>query len=69
MQPLPDRAVVLGLLATVGLVFALTFWFVRLSPDPAPPLLWREGPGQAAPKRPGLISAQPTLETVHSAGT
>ena len=34
MTPLPDRTVILGLLATVALCFALVFWFVRISPGP-----------------------------------
>jgi hypothetical protein len=53
MNPLPDRTVILALVATVGLVFALVFWSVRLVPAPQDPMLWREGP---APLRP----AQPT---------
>lgn len=67
MQPLPDRTVVLGLLATIGLVFALTFWLVRLAPSPEPPLLWREGPGQPSPNKPGVISAVPSREAVGAA--
>lgn len=43
MQPLPDRVVVLVLLATVGCCFALVFWFVRLQPGQQP-LQWRQGP-------------------------
>jgi hypothetical protein len=54
MNPLPDRTVILALLVTVGLCFALVFWFVRLQPQPEPPLQWRQGPSarhelQAAP--------------------
>ena len=45
MNPLPDRTVVIGLLATLGVVFALVFWFVRLAPSQEPPLLWRGAPG------------------------
>ncbi|MFZ9753678.1 MAG: hypothetical protein ACO3B3_09015 [Cyanobium sp.] len=52
MTPLPDRTVVIGLLATLGLVFALVFWFTRLSPSQEPPLLWREAPTEQ--RRPGL---------------
>lgn len=48
MNPLPDRVVVLGILITMGLCFALVFWFVRLHPAAAPPLDWR----QPAPQRP-----------------
>jgi hypothetical protein len=57
MNPLPDRTVVIGLVATLGVVFALVFWFVRLAPSQDPPLLWREAPGQRTPTnqpRPGL---------------
>ncbi len=32
MQPLPDRVVVVALVATVGSCFALVFWFLRLQP-------------------------------------
>jgi hypothetical protein len=49
MNPLPDRTVILGLLATLGLVFALVFWFVRLAPSQEPPLLWREPTPQSQP--------------------
>ncbi|MBM5814217.1 MAG: hypothetical protein FJ062_05600 [Cyanobacteria bacterium M_DeepCast_100m_m1_067] len=42
MNPLPDRVVILGLLITLGLCFALVFWSVRLNPRPEPPLQWRE---------------------------
>ena len=49
MNPLPDRTVVIGLVATLGVVFALVFWFVRLSPAPEPPLLWRTPPVQSPP--------------------
>jgi len=31
-EPLPDRVVILGLLATLMLCFALVFWTVRLAP-------------------------------------
>ena len=47
-EPLPDRVVILGLLATLMLCFALVFWSVRLAPGPEQrPLQWREQP--AAP--------------------
>jgi hypothetical protein len=42
MNPLPDRTVILGMLITLGLVFGLVFWFVRLSPSSEPPLQWRD---------------------------
>jgi hypothetical protein len=43
MNPLPDRVVIVGLVATLGLVFALVFWFVRLQPARELPLQWRDG--------------------------
>ncbi|MEB3172235.1 MAG: hypothetical protein VKL97_00045 [Cyanobacteriota bacterium] len=42
-NPLPDRVVIVVLVATIGLCFALAFWAVRLQPA-APPLLWRQAP-------------------------
>jgi hypothetical protein len=44
MSPLPDRIVIVGLLATIGLCFALVFWSVKLSPRQEPSLQWRDGP-------------------------
>ena len=44
MNPLPDRVVILGLLITLGVCFALVFWSVRLQPPTEPPLQWRDGP-------------------------
>lgn len=41
MNPLPDRTVIIGILATLGLVFALVFWYVRLAPSTEPPMLWK----------------------------
>ena len=41
MNPLPDRVVIVGLVATLGVVFALVFWFVRLQPAKELPLQWR----------------------------
>jgi hypothetical protein len=52
MQPLPDRVVVVALVATVGSCFALVFWFLRLQP-PQQPLQWRQGPTTTA-----LVSAR-----------
>jgi hypothetical protein len=51
MTPLPDRTVILGLLATVVLCFALVFWTVRSHPGPGgQPLLWRNAaPDRTAP--------------------
>lgn len=55
MNQLPDRTVVIGLLATLGVVFALVFWFVRLAPPTERPMLWRQAPGERAPAAlPGL---------------
>ena len=57
MNPLPDRTVLIGLLATLGVVFALVFWFVRLAPPTEPPLQWRQAPPlPAAPLKPGPLS-------------
>lgn len=57
VTPLPDRTVLIGLLATLGLVFALVFWSVRLAPPREPQLQWREAPAPApAPARPGLLT-------------
>jgi len=44
MNQLPDRTVILGILITLGVVFASVFWFVRLTPSTEPPLQWRESP-------------------------
>ncbi|WP_398318625.1 hypothetical protein [Vulcanococcus sp.] len=55
MNPLPDRTVIIGMVATLGLVFALVFWFVRLSPSQTPPLQWRDtapAPTPAVPRAP-----------------
>lgn len=49
MNPLPDRVVVTALVATVGVCFALVFWFVRLHPSQELPLQWRDGPSAARP--------------------
>jgi hypothetical protein len=47
MTPLPDRVVLIGLVATIGLCFALVFWTVRLQPGPQQQLQWREPPAPA----------------------
>jgi hypothetical protein len=44
MTPLPDRIVIVAIVGTVALVFALVFWSVRLQPTPEAPLLWRQPP-------------------------
>ncbi|MFM7651760.1 MAG: hypothetical protein ACKO5M_02365 [Vulcanococcus sp.] len=59
MNPLPDRTVVIGLVATLGIVFALIFWFVRLAPSQEAPLLWREGPGLRPPAQQGRPTPGP----------
>lgn len=47
MSPLPDRVVIVALVATIGLCFALAFWSVRLRPA-EPSLQWRSGPSASA---------------------
>ncbi|MFN5117219.1 MAG: hypothetical protein ACK5FE_11270 [Cyanobacteriota bacterium] len=47
MNPLPDRVVLLSLVITVCLCFALAAWTVRLHPSEAP-LQWR-APSRGAP--------------------
>ena len=42
MSPLSDRVVVVAILATIGVCFALVFWTVRLHPA-EPSLRWRDG--------------------------
>jgi hypothetical protein len=59
MSPLPDRVVIVALVATVGLCFALAFWSVRLRPA-EPPLQWRGGPSAAAD--PGAGTPIPRLQ-------
>jgi hypothetical protein len=60
MNPLPDRTVIIGMVATLGLVFALVFWFVRLNPSQPPPLQWRDSaPSQPAPAKP-LLPGKPS---------
>ena len=53
MAPLPDRVVIVALLATIGLCFALAFWNVRLRPA-EPPLQWRQSPSAQVP--PGRVA-------------
>ena len=58
LNPLPDRTVLIGLLTTLGLVFALVFWSVRLAPPVDPPLQWRQSPPpvKAPAARPGVLT-------------
>lgn len=58
MTPLPDRVVIVAIVATIGLCFALVFWTVRLRP-PEPQLQWRDGPSAMAPESPR--QSQPLL--------
>jgi len=64
MTPLSDRVVIVALVATIGLVFALVFWTVRLHPGGGePPLQWRQGAtaalgGSWQPGPPELPSAE-----------
>ena len=51
MTPLSDRVVIVSLICTVALVFALVFWSERLNPAPSAPLQWREGPSSPASPR------------------
>ena len=51
MNPLPDRVVILALVLSVALCFALVFWAARLNPSGAPPLQWRS-PGPERPAAP-----------------
>jgi len=60
MNPLSDRVVVVVLITTVALVFALVFWTVRLAPSPEPPLQWRQGAPEA-PLRPPAAAAGPIV--------
>jgi hypothetical protein len=64
MNPLPDRVVLIGLIATIGLCFALVFWSVKLKPGPGPgqQLQWRDSPAQPSrpnPQRPSRIPGRP----------
>ena len=63
MNPLPDRVVITVLAATVGICFALVFWFVRLQPSQELPMQGREGPAAAAPST-GRTAAQGALGAV-----
>jgi len=36
--------VILAMVIMIGLCFAMAFWYARLHPPVAPPLLWRQGP-------------------------
>jgi hypothetical protein len=51
MNPLPDRVVILALVLSIALCFALVFWGARLNPSGEPPLQWRS-PGPERPEAP-----------------
>ncbi|MCT0213968.1 MULTISPECIES: hypothetical protein [unclassified Synechococcus] len=51
MGPLPDRTVLLWLAVTLGLVFAVVFWYSRLNAPVETPFLWKEAPGFQAPQQ------------------
>lgn len=52
MTPLPDRVVIVALLATVGLCFALVFWTVKLQPRQELPMQWKDAPSVRLDSRP-----------------
>jgi hypothetical protein len=52
MGPLPDRTALLAIAITLGLVFALVFWFARLNGQVETPFLWRESPALENPRPP-----------------
>lgn len=54
-EPLGDRQVILGMVITLGLVFALVFWYVRLKGPSEPPFLWRS----PAPTPPAKLKGGP----------
>ncbi len=58
MNPLPDRTVIVGLLATLGLCFAVVFWFVRLNPSSDRQMLWREAPSRPSIQMPTPAGGQ-----------
>jgi hypothetical protein len=51
MTPFPDRVVLIGLIATIGLCFALVFWTVKLQPEPEHQLQWRDNQVLPGPSR------------------
>jgi hypothetical protein len=38
--------VILAMVIMIGLCFAMAFWYARLHPPVAPPLLWRHSPAK-----------------------
>lgn len=59
MGSLSDRTVIVSLLCTLGLVFALVFWYGKLNPAPEAPLLWKEAPPSRSTPPPGWSRACP----------
>ncbi|MCP9849469.1 hypothetical protein [Cyanobium sp. Morenito 9A2] len=72
-EPLENSQVILGLVITLGLVFALVFWYVRLQGPIEPPFLWRQGPAPEAPTRlkGGAVTTAPAPRNagIHSTAT
>lgn len=68
MNPLPDRVVLIGLLATIGVCFALVLWSVKLQPRLDPPLQWRDAPSVRQPEVPGSRFPRPQLQSGPAAG-
>jgi hypothetical protein len=56
MGPLSDRTSLLAITITLGLVFALVFWYARLNGPVEKPFLWKDSPALEAPRPP---AAQP----------
>ncbi|MCT0198286.1 hypothetical protein KQ313_01070 [Synechococcus sp. CS-1325] len=61
MGPLSDRTVVLSIAVTLGVVFALVFWFARLNAPVESPFLWREAPAPGLPAPPPITQPKGTL--------
>lgn len=49
MTPLPDRVVIVALVCTIGVCFALVLWSVKLNPRQELPMQWRDAPAAEAP--------------------
>lgn len=44
MTPLPDRVVIVAMVCTIGVCFALVLWTVKLNPRLELPMQWRDAP-------------------------
>ncbi|SBO42416.1 hypothetical protein [Cyanobium sp. NIES-981] len=64
MTPLPDRVVIVALLATVGVCFALVLWTVKLQPRQELPMQWRDAPAARLDGRPFPSPVASSLPTV-----